>query len=136
MDWTKGKLVQPITSVTLVNNTEKIIDKTVPSHKRWLLLSVKMVNCDNVARTLSIQKWKEAAITNHIKTLTTAATAAAARLQYPNSSNNLWDYSPLPQLEILSAGNTLRFIWGAGGVSAGATDADGLVIEYLEVEGT
>lgn len=128
-----GILKQDVTSITLVNNTEFIIDKTVPTDMRWILLGIKITNYDDVARTVSVIKFKEAAKTNEIKVYFSASVAAFGRQQWPNSSTGNPDYSPLPMLEILGPGNTIQIRWAAGGASSGSVDADGLVIEYLEV---
>lgn len=131
-----GELVQDVTSVTLANNTAKTVDTVVPSGKRWLLLSIKVTNPDNVDRVVVINKWKEAAATNKIKTyLSTTVTAGGAVERHtgftPSSTSN---QVGIQYPEILDEGNLIRASWAAGGASAGATDADGLVIEYLEID--
>lgn len=131
-----GALKQDVTSVTLVNNTQKVVDITCPANKRRLILNIKAVNCDDVARNIQIWKFKEAACTNLISLLlSVAAVAAADFVNYPNTttgSSYVNSAGNVPQL--LEAGNTIRIIWAAGGASTGATDADGLVVEYLEVD--
>jgi len=131
-----GKLVQEVTSLTLVNNTAKTVDKTVPSGKRWILLAFRFSNPDDVARTLTCNKYKEAGKTNYIKRLTSnAAVGAASWIQFPNVTPSVTAQSqPTRPFEVLEAGNTLSFVWATGGASAGGTDADGLVLEYLEMD--
>lgn len=130
-----GKLVQAVTSVTLVNNTALTIDITVPTGKRWILLGIKAVNCDDVSRVIVMTKYKESAKTNVVVLYGSPSVAAGAMVVWPATtaaSTSRWSAS-MPG-EILEPGNTITVQWVAGGVSAGATDADGLVIEYLEVD--
>ena len=130
------RLKQDVTSITLVNNTAKTEDVTVPQGERWSLLSVKMANADDVDRVVQCDVYKEVAKTNLIKRLLyETCTANDKHRQWPchttaTSGNTMGDYAPV----ILDAGNTLEFTWAAGGASAGAVDADGLVVEYLKVE--
>lgn len=133
--WTfpAGNIHQEVTSVPLVNNTELIIDVSVPTGKIWFLLGVKAVNGDDVARDITIVIYKEAAKTNLLKTLNYANTADGVSLQWPASNNSatlVGMYSP----QILVAANKISITWAAGGASTGATDADGLIIEYLEID--
>lgn len=130
-----GKLQQSVTSVTVANNTAKTIDTTVPSGKRWILLSIRVTNPDDVQRTINIYKFKEAAKTNEIARFISNATNAGGRVHWPyNASPISSRVIPSSPAEIFDAGNTLSVVWAAGGVSGGGTDADGLVIEYLEVD--
>lgn len=130
-----GRHLQAVTSVTLVNNTAKTIDTTVPDGKRWLLLNVRMNNPDDVARTERIWIYKEAAKTNFLRELLDSSINASAGGSFPsNEMSDVVDMQArgLPPI-ILSAGNTIQAYWGAGGASSGGTDADGLVVEYLEL---
>jgi len=128
-----GRLVQPVTSVTLANNTALVVDKTVPAGKRWILLGAKMTNPDSVQRNCFMIIYKEAAKTNLLRWLTTATVAATSWMQYPNSNTGT-SYLNHPTLIVLDAGNTITFDWNAGGASAGGVDADGLILEYLEMD--
>jgi len=131
------RLKQEVTSITLVNNTKKTEDVTVPQGERWLLLNVKMANNDDVTRDIRCTIYKEAAKTNMIRHLMFyAAVPTNAYRQWPSWPSGGTSGSATFQnaLVILDSGNTLDCIWEAGGASAGAVDADGLVVEYLKVE--
>jgi len=131
-----GRKVADVTSVTLANNTALTVNKTVGTGKRWLLLSIRLTNPDNVARNCSIIHYKEAALTNVLDYLGyIAGLAAATAYQVPNTTTGTStrsDGRTLPK--VLDAGETVSVNWAAGGVSAGGTDADGLVVEYLELD--
>jgi len=130
-----ARLVQAVTSITLVNNTSKTEDVTVPAGKRWRLLGIKITNPDDVQRAISITKYKEAAKTNIIRTLVSYATlGAGGEANWPNSRTALINTNELFHEEILDAGNIISVTWVTGGASTGGTDADGLVVEYLEVD--
>lgn len=131
-----GKPKQEVTEIVLVNNVEKVVDITVPTGKLWLLLSIKMVNDDDVNRTSTINKYKEAAKTNLITTLVAGLVILAngGLMHWPNNYVDAMDAKSPFYPELLVAGNLLSIIWAAGGASAGATDVDGLVIEYLEID--
>lgn len=129
-----GKLNQQVTSVTLVNNTAKTIDTTVPAGKRWLLLGIKMNNSDSVARDVSMRIYKQAAKTNLVHELGIfSAVAAGATRVWPNVVTGV-HFSQAWFPIILEAGNTIQTQWATGGASAGGTDADGLVVEELEID--
>lgn len=124
---------QEVVEVVLVNNTAKAIDVEVPDGKIWLLLSIKMVNPDNVTRVIYVSWYKESAKTNLIGTLCYASTTTGGSLTWPNTQEDalhIQCWFPC----ILKNGNVLSFNWAAGGVSAGGTDADGLVYTYLEID--
>ena len=131
------RLKQEVTSVTLVNNTQKTVDVTVPQGERWLLLWWNVTNPDDVVRNMTVSLYKELAKTNVLAKLLYKANVAAAsveRFGMPHykptvAAENLTDYPIL-----LAAGNTISFVWSAGGASAGGTDADGLIYCYLKVE--
>lgn len=128
-----GEPFQDPTSVALVNNTAKTIDVTVPAGKKWVLLAIKMMNPDDVARVLDINKWKEAAKTTEIARLENISLGAGGIIHWPNTdATSVIRTTASNPAEIMSAGNTLEFQWASGGASTGATDADGIVIEYLE----
>lgn len=127
-----GEKKESITSLTLVNNVAKTIDITVPTNKKWLLLGIKAANPDNVDRAINTQVFKEAAKTNLLSRLLSNSTATLVVIYWPSAvsvqtSARAW------HPRILEAGNVISTIWAAGGASAGGTDADGLIIEYLEL---
>lgn len=130
-----GEIDQEVTSITLVNNTEKIVDWACPTTKRRILLSVRVLNPDDVGRTVTLLKYKEAAKTNLIKTMMSQAVAASASAQWPLGLAivSAQRRGTMPA-EFFGPGNTMQIRWPAGGASAGGTDADGLVIEYLEID--
>jgi len=126
-----GKLIQEVTSITLVNNTQKTVDTTVPANKIWILKNIIAFNPDDVARTVSFKKYKEAAKTNLIKKYNGRAITTGSII-WPAPAND--DVTKaVSEDEILVEGNTIEVDWLSGGASAGGTDADGLVIEYLEI---
>lgn len=127
-----GEPKQPVTSVTLVNNTAKTVDTTVPAGKKWKFNSIKITNPDDVARTVDFLFYKEAAATNLILTLDATSVGAAGTLQFPRYAASA-SLHTFPVVHTLIAGNIIRVTWRAGGVSAGGTDADGLVTTYREV---
>jgi len=135
-----GKPKQEVTEVVLVNNVQKIIDITVPTGKIWILLRTKIVNCDDVGRNITVSKYKEAGKTNLIASFIRGIAVGASAVVYiPNPYVQATIASAIPDTilqnpEIFVAGNTLSITWAAGGASTGATDADGLVIEYLEID--
>jgi len=128
-----GKLKQEVTSITLANNTAKVVDVIVPPGKRWLLLGIKAVNDDNVTRVIDIFLYKEDSKTNKLRHLAGESVSQYDVLQYPNCKTGYSNRLDLPSLIVLDPDNTINVTWAAGGASSGSTDADGLVIEYLEI---
>jgi hypothetical protein len=128
-----GNFVTDIDSITLANNTLLNHDIIVPVGKRWVLLSIKAMNPDNVNRDISFNIYNEAAATNLAKHLDTRTIATTAQMYWPNNGTGGEDRSNIPHLVIMSGGQLLRIIFAAGGASAGGTDADGVVITYLEL---
>lgn len=128
-----GKKKIDVTSLTLVNNTDKNVKVTVPAGKRWLLINIKITNPDNVIRIGQIAHYKETALTNAVKSLLYKSMAANEVLNFPSYSTDT-GVTTQNQLLILDEGETLSFNWYAGGASAGGTDADGIVVEYLEID--
>ena len=131
-----GKPVQEVTSVPLVNNTALTIDKTVPAGKIWLLKSIKIVNPDDVGRSVTVVIYKEVAKTNTLDLIISGITiTAAATRMLPSFIATSWaSSSGLFKDKMMVAGNVLSITWAAGGASAGGTDADGLIVEYLEID--
>lgn len=130
-----GDHQQSVTSVTLANNTAKTIDTIVPTGERWFLINVKVTNPDDVNRVFTCHIYKEAAKTNDVKNLlyVAALTASGGTSNWPNTNGNFGGTVEMWAPVVLSAGNTLSATWAAGGASAGGTDADGLVVEYLRI---
>jgi len=130
-----GRLIQSVTSITLVNNTLKTVDFTMVAGKRWILKNVKIVNPDDVQRVTDLSKYKTVAKTNKIKTMLNVTLGVGVTMNWPNSVNQANDQASRNfQPEILIEGNTVTVAWAGGGASAGGTDADGLVVEYLELD--
>lgn len=129
-----GRLVQSVTQVVLVNNTAKTLDLTVPTGKRWKVILMKMTNGDNVNRNLQMNLYLEAAKTHFMARIVwDAAVASGNHTHWPKNiaeDDKVNAYFDL----IMDAGNTLSFVWEAGGASAGATDDDGLIVNYLEAD--
>lgn len=129
-----GQKVKAITSLTLVNNTAKNLDLLCGTGKIIIILHVRAINADNVNRGVLIRHYNEAAATNLISMVCSATIVTLEVLQWPNTDMDELQSTTLFYPLILVAGNILRISWAAGGASAGATDADGLVIEYLEID--
>jgi len=130
-----GRLVQKVVSITLVNNVTLNEHVDVPANKRWVILGIRAVNCDDVNRAMAFEVYKEAAGTNLLRRLTynTGILANGAALQYPSYGTDTGStnhYGPV----ILQGGNRITTIFVAGGASTGGTDADGLIVEYLEYD--
>ena len=132
-----GKLKQEVTSITLVNNVIYIHDETVPTGKLWILLGIKFVNGDNVTRTVTINKYKTASkallLAKLASEIDLAANGGVRHWPNLNVTGAVRGAATKPA-EFLAAGNTLEVKWAAGGASAGFVDADGLAIEYLEID--
>lgn len=120
-------------SITLVNNTAKTQDVTVPANELWVLQSVKITNPDDVTRNVTITLWNEAAKTNKILVLDSQNIATTDRLQIPSNDDHAYNFSNASKDFVLAAGMTIEVVWAAGGASTGATDADGLVIFYRKL---
>lgn len=131
-----GKLKQEVTEIVLVNATALTEDILVPTGKIWILLSIRVVNMDDVTRAFTATKYKEAAKTNAIRRLMSVSLATGTLGQWPGaeSSATIGQGRPTAPGEILVAGNILSCVWASGGASAGSTDVDGLVIQYLEID--
>lgn len=136
-----GDLKQVVTSVVLVNATAKTLDTVVPTGKRWKLLGVKAINGDDVTRDINVFIYKEPAKTNVLRKLIRidAVLANGGVCQWPNyhvttTATTGCNALHQPAEVILAAGNVISVVWATGGASTGATDTDGLVIEYLEID--
>jgi hypothetical protein len=143
ISWTfpGGKLKQEVTSLTLVNNTAKTIDIPVPTGKLWVLHILKVVNADDVGRTIEVVVYKEAAKTNIIAILISAwpvdplGTAAYTDTFIWPVADHFYSTNAKSNLTmLLTEGNVISITINAGGASSGGTDADGIVISYLETD--
>lgn len=130
-----GYLKDEIKSVVLVNNTAKTLDFSCPTGKLWKILSIRLTNPDNVDRIVTVDAYYEAACTNKIARLFNETLPSTKEVTLPTSkAPTLFDtYGWIGQPFLLNVAETIRVVWAAGGVSAGATDADGLVFHYLEI---
>lgn len=128
----RGAQKQEVISVTLVNNVTKIIDTTVPSGKRWVVLAVKMINADDVARACIMRLFKEAGKTNLLEQLQSISKNAGVAAYWPTLATSGGIGTRGDHLIVLAPGNVIECTWSGGGASSGGTDADGLVIQVLE----
>lgn len=128
-----GSIKTKVQSVTLVNNTAKTQDISVPTDTEWCIESIKMANGDNVDRNGTILLYQTSSKTNLIAYILFATITAGAQIMIPNNDDLGSAMANNKQQWILGAGETLSFIWAAGGASAGATDADAIVIKYREL---
>lgn len=129
-----GHLVQSVTKITLVNNTQLITDLTVPAGKRWRLLNIIAHNPDDVDRGIDMWKYVEAAKTNLIKRYQFRTVGASEYINWPGMGDT-YEWPPHGNVpEILDEGNTISIVHYAGGASTGGSRNDGLVIEYLEID--
>ena len=113
--------------VTLVNNTQKVEEVAPAAGKRWLLLNIKLTNSDDVAREIEIITLDTVDVLSLL--WTDAAVGAGAVKNWPDI-----DYPWHPVILDGTVGDKLRITWAAGGASAGGTDADGLVVQALEID--
>jgi len=130
-----GNLINEVTSVTLVNNTAKTVDFTVPSFIRVIIKSIKVTNPDDVDRVVTFNLFLEAGKTNNLAFLQSASVGAGFNpLHWPtlDSGTTLMRKVFSPGL-LMNPGNTISVVWAAGGVSAGGVDADGHVIRFLRM---
>jgi hypothetical protein len=129
-----GSIKTSVTSVTVVNNTTKTVDISVPTDTVWAIQSIKVVNPDDVARTVGINLYNEVAKTNQIALLTAASVGAGGLIHYP--SNAAVENSELTRTGyplVLGPGMTINIVLAAGGASSGGTTADGIVILYRQL---
>lgn len=130
----RGRKVNNITEVVLVNATTKTIDLSPGAGIRWEVLFIKQVNGDDVNRDCNIQHMTAAAAAR-LKQIVQNNTLATTELQmYPStahaSGQEIGGSAKRPFL--VEGTEIIRFIFTTGGASTGATDADGIVVEALE----
>lgn len=117
-----GKLYQERASVTLVNNTTKTLDLTVPAGKRWLVYMVSMTNGDDVDRTANVFVVDGSGNTLHVlgyATISAGGGSMKELLGGIETGTNTTYFRKIPIL--IKAGNKLRLKWNAGGTSSGGT---------------
>lgn len=124
-----------ITEVVLVNATAKTLDLTPTSGKRWLVLAMRMVNADDVQRTVYIEQFNEAGATNSLGRFFIEANLAASggTVQFPNNDDLGNVYRNAYHMVIVEDGEIIRFGWNSGGASTGSTDPDGLSCQVMEI---
>ena len=138
--WTfpAGSYVADVRDITLVNNTVLSVTLSVTDAlTQYRILNVKAVNCDDVARNIAIVKYSEAAKINVVKNLDSIARNAGSVLNWPNTNTGAVATTPSGiKPELLVSPAVLVVIFSAGGVSAGGSDDDGVVFEYLRMNRT
>lgn len=129
-----GLITSHVEAVTVVNNTQKLIDWSVPTDTLRVLEGYTMTNPDSVARDLYARLYSSAAKTERLMYLSIGgSTPAGSHTCFPNNDDLAAGYSNNKQSVPLGPGMTVEFTWAAGGVSAGGTDTDGLAILYREL---
>lgn len=123
-----GQLISNQADITLVNNTLLTTDITVPANMRWKLWCGESLNADNVGRRLEINIVEGAEI---IHIVFDADIPAGNRQTYPNTTvaARMSAGLPIP----MSAGQILRFVYSAGGASAGGTGKISAIVTQLRV---
>lgn len=121
-----GNFKKNKTSVTLVNNTLKNQDITVPAGKVWTVLRGQIYNGDDVARNCNVICY-DSTPTEMATLHTDAALAATTRIQFPRLNQNAAE-DPMKQPLVLEAGDYVRFQFKAGGASSGGT---GLIMLHV-----
>lgn len=129
-----GVATASVESITLVNNTAKTDDSTVPDGYYWILQSITAKNPDSVQRTITIKIYTTAAKTQMVAMLCAAATPAGSWVTVPNQVTAVATLLNFHDL-VLPPGYTIETVWATGGASAGGTAADGLVtfVRALEI---
>lgn len=123
-----GKKRDNKTDVTLVNNTLKNQDVTVPAGEEWTVLGGQIYNGDDVARNCNVICYDSANV--EMSTLhADAALAATTRIQFPRA-NQAGAVNPLRTPCVLEAADYVRFQFKAGGISTGGT---GLIVLHVLV---
>lgn len=106
-------------NVTLVNNTLKNDDVTVPAGLEWTVLRGQIYNGDDVARNCNVICYDSANV--EMATLhADAALGATTRIQFPRR-NQVGAEDPMESPVVLEAGDYVRFQFKAGGASTGGT---------------
>lgn len=124
------------TSITLVNNTAKTQDVSVPTDTIWHVQNIKVVNADDVARAVTIAIYKTSSKNILIGQCYFVSVSAGGLLNVPNNQANTAFMNAWANGLTLPAGTTISITWAAGGASTGAVDPDGLVILYRQLSKT
>lgn len=119
----QGDLKHNLTAVTLVNNTTKLQDMTVPTGRRWKVFFGGIYNGDDVARNLKVAVRESGGVAEIIPLLATVSTGASTNRYFPKA------FGASDQVALgagaypfwLEAGDVIRFTFTAGGASAGGT---------------
>jgi hypothetical protein len=129
----QGKFKRNKTTITLVNNTDLTTDITVPTGKIWKIYGGKAENPDNVARTVNVIAYDKNTI--QLGYLESASVGANGYVVFPcagrDATKDTGVFSAHSYPIIAEAGDFIRFIHVAGGVSAGGVGTIFLyVVEY------
>jgi len=129
----KGRFTRNRTTITLVNNTDLTTDMTVPSNKMWKIYGGKAENPDNVTRTVVVFLYDK--IGTQVGYMQSKAVTAGAFIIFPcagiDAARDDGMISAHSYPLIAEAGDKVRFIHYAGGVSAGGVGTIFLsVVEY------
>lgn len=129
-----GELVTVLTSVTLVNNTAKNTDETVPAGERWLLLGARLANPDDVVRNVAIYIYDvDDNLVHKLLSHSNLGASSAAYVQWPNLVPNVYDQHQSWWPVVLDPGDYIRYRHEAGGASAGGgPDADAGIARVLK----
>lgn len=120
-------------STTLVNNTAKTENITVPDDTLWYVQTFRMKNIDDVARTCIIRIFETATKTYELFVVHYNSINAGSGLMIPNNDDLGAGMGNNLQGILLKAGNTIEFVWAAGGASTGATNANAATITYRQL---
>ena len=113
-------LYQSAQSTSLANNTDKIIDLTVPQGKIWIVHAIHMHNGDDVSRNMEAWIADSSNIVLHRLGIISGAPAGSHYEIFgyvPTSSQTHGTKQPIK----IKGGNKLRLKWTAGGASSGGT---------------
>lgn len=122
-----------VTSVTLVNNTTKTLDLSPGAGKRWQLLRFICYNPDDVARNVSVNQ-RDASDTVIDSVIASSAFNPGTFQCAPAAAHNLvTETAGHFDGGIIEDDEYMRVTWAAGGASSGGTDADGLVMQVMEI---
>jgi len=124
-----AKFYQEIDSVTLANNTSKVLNLTVPSGKIWIIHQIMMHNGDDVQRNCRVRITDSSG--NNLAELG-AQSLGAGVVQYNmvGTPRNVADNYP-GCVRKVKGGNKISLQWDAGGASSGGTA--NYCISYEEV---
>jgi len=116
------------TSVTLVNNTLKNEDITVPAGQAWTVLRGRIHNGDDVARNCNVICYDSDDV--EMQTLDADAALGATAVRTFPRANQAGAEENWHQPVVMEAGDYARFQFKAGGASAGGTSI--IMLHVLE----